>query len=74
MKARVFGKRFCTYCGQTNMQYYSFIENGETHVMGECFTKGCNNVDWCDGKTEEDVKRQYGKHLVPSEIKFINLI
>lgn len=74
VKARVFGKRFCTYCGKTNMYYYTWEEEGKTRVFGECFTRGCENVDYCDNQTEEDIKKWFGDKLKPSSVQFVNLI
>ena len=73
IRARCFGKRFCTFCGRTNMHYYTWQENGETKCLGECFTRGCGNVDWCHDKTEAEVKEQYGDHMLPPDYDTIIL-
>lgn len=56
----VFGKRFCTYCGGNNMYY--FIDEDKKPI-GICIK--CDNVDYCDGETVEDVKKRYGARLLP---------
>ena len=66
MKARVFGVRFCTYCGKKDMFYYM---DGDQPI-GAC---SCGNTDWCDNETEADVKKRFGPYLEKTPIKFINL-
>lgn len=63
-KFRVFGQRFCTYCGTNQMYYINF--NGSP--LGLC---NCGNIDWCDNKTETEVKKQYGARLKPADISFL---
>lgn len=65
-KFRVFGQRFCTYCGTNQMYYIDF--NGIP--LGIC---NCGNTDWCDGKTETEVKKQYGARLKPADIPFLEM-
>lgn len=71
MTARVFGQRFCTFCGKNTMLYYTWEEDGKTRVIGDC---ECGNIDYCDGETEADVKRRFGAHLKPSKYKYLELI
>lgn len=63
---KVFGERICTYCGG-KMLYINFTNN---QPLGLC---DCGNTDWCDNKTEDDVKKQYGSHLRPSRIKILEM-
>ena len=65
-KFRVFGQRFCTYCGTNKMYYIHF--NGSP--LGLC---DCGNVDWCDGETEADVKKRYGARLQSADISFLEM-
>jgi hypothetical protein len=48
------------------MYYIDF--NGRP--LGLC---DCDNIDWCDGETEADVKKRYGKRLQPADIKFLEM-
>ena len=59
VKASCFGKRFCTYCGKTNMHYYTWKVGSRTYTAGECTTKGCTNQEWCDNESPEAVKDRY---------------
>ena len=52
MKHEIFGKRLCTYCGTKNMYY--FVDGNKP--VGMCLT--CDNTDWCDFETVEDVKKR----------------
>lgn len=63
---KTFGQRFCTYCGTTRMYYINFNGN----PLGLC---DCGNVDWCDGETEAEVKKRYGKRLQPADIEFLEM-
>lgn len=65
-KFRVFGQRLCTHCGTTRMYYIDF--NGRP--LGLC---DCDNIDWCDGETEADVKKRYGTRLKPADISFLEM-
>lgn len=68
MRVKVFGQRFCTFCG-TNEMYY-FHMNGKP--IGACLR--CDNTDWCDNETEADVKKRYGADLKPADIEYIDLV
>ena len=59
MTETIFGKRFCTKCGRNSMYYYKWKTSKGEKVMGECFSKGCNNIDYCDGETETSIKNRY---------------
>lgn len=61
-KTKVFGMRFCTYCGKTQM-YYCEFENGT--VTGVC---DCGNIDYCTGETKEDVIKRFGTRLTTPDI------
>lgn len=63
-KVNVFGQRFCTFCGGTQMYY--FVEDGEPR--GEC---RCGNIDWCDGHTVESVKKKYGARMMEPDIAYL---
>lgn len=64
---KVFGQRFCTYCGKDEMYYIDY--NGRP--LGLC---DCGNVDYCDhDKTEADVKKRYGTRLKPADIDVLIL-
>lgn len=63
-KYPVFGERFCTYCGGT-MYYFTDEDNNPGGICD------CGNVDYCDNKTVEKVKKQYGSRLQPSKRKFV---
>lgn len=65
-KFKTFGQRFCSYCGTNKMYYINF--NGAPLGL-----RDCGNVDWCDGKTEAEVKQQYGQHLKPADIDFLEM-
>ena len=67
MKHEIFGKRLCTYCGTKNMYY--FVDGSQP--IGMCLT--CNNTDWCDFETVEDVKKRLRNSLEPSDKKFIKI-
>jgi hypothetical protein len=67
-KFKVFGQRFCTYCGSDAMYY---IEDGE-QPRGFCCE--CDNVDWCDNETVEDVKKRYGDRLHEADIDFLTIM
>ena len=60
-----YAKRFCTYCGKTEM-YYCTTEDGP---IGVC---SCGNTDWCDNMTEDDIKAQIGKgRLIACDVDII---
>ena len=63
---KVFGQRFCTYCGKDEMYYIDY--NGKP--LGLC---DCGNTDWCSGETEADVKKRYGTRLKPADIDILIL-
>jgi hypothetical protein len=65
-KFRVFGERSCTYCGHTML----FIDYN-SQPMGLCLR--CDNTDYCDNETEEDVKKRYGERLRQSKYKFMEM-
>jgi len=58
-KGVIFGKRFCTFCGRNSVHYYKWQEPDGEHIIGECFTRGCGNVDWCYDETEESIKKRF---------------
>lgn len=51
---KAYARRFCTQCGTYNMLYATV----DGRPIGMC---DCGNTDWCDNKTEADVKAQIGK-------------
>lgn len=59
MKGIIFGRRFCTSCGHNSMYYYKWKTSRGEEIMGECFSKGCNNIEYCDGETEQSIKNRY---------------
>lgn len=61
LKGKVFGKCFCSYCGQNSKHYYKWSDSDGEHFIGECFTPGCNNVDYCDNETEESIKQRLAR-------------
>lgn len=63
---KTFGQRFCTYCG-TNQMYYIHFKG---RPLGTC---ECGNMDWCEGETEAEVKKRYGKRLFPANIEFLEV-
>lgn len=58
MRYKVFGERFCTYCGGSVV--YFIDEDGQP--AGVC---KCGNVDYCDNETVEDVKKRFGSSMHP---------
>lgn len=64
---KVFGQRFCTYCGRNKMYY--FID-GDGHPFGSC---SCGNEDYCDHETVEQVKQRFGAKLKPADIDTLEL-
>lgn len=64
---KVFGKRFCTYCGKEEM-YYITDDGGRPY--GVC---SCGNEDYCDGETVEQVKKRFGAKLKPADIDTLTL-
>jgi hypothetical protein len=65
LKVKPFGQRFCTYCG-TNEMYY-FID--EEEPIGVCLK--CNNIDYCDNETVEQVKERFGEHMKTPDLDTI---
>ena len=62
IKAKVFGQRFCTRCGTTQMYYYTI----EGQPEGSC--QRCGNIDYCDDETEQQVKQRFGNLLRKADI------
>ena len=61
MIIKSFGKRLCTFCGDT-MVYFMF----EGSPLGAC---ACGNTDECFGeKTPADVMKRYGDRMEPYEV------
>ena len=61
-KAKVFGMRFCTFCGKTNMYYCEFKDGT---ILGVC---DCGNVDYCTRYTKEDVIKHFGNEMKTPDI------
>lgn len=59
IKARIFGKRYCSFCGRQSMHYFKWTENGVENILGQCFTRSCGNMDYCDNATEQSLKERY---------------
>lgn len=62
VKTKVFGQRFCTYCGRNAMYY---CESEDNSVMGVC---DCGNIDYCDRETKEDVLKRFGDDMKEPDI------
>ena len=62
VEAKVFGMRFCTFCGKTKM-YYCEFKDGTT--LGVC---DCGNIDYCTRYTKEDVIKHFGERLKAPDI------
>lgn len=65
-KCKVFGQRFCTYCGNNKMYYF---EREEGKPIGMCMT--CDNDDYCDRETVEQVKARFGSGLKTPDIDYV---
>lgn len=68
VKYKTFGQRFCTHCGQTKMYYFIDHINGGIPA-GVCTT--CDNIDYCDNETVEDVKKRFGEALKPADVEYV---
>ena len=61
-EAKVFGMRFCTYCGKTEVYYCEFKDGT---VMGVC---DCGNTDYCTRETKDDVIKRFGDRMKTPDI------
>ena len=61
-EAKVFGMRFCTYCGKTKMYYCEFKDGT---VLGTC---ECGNTDYCTRETKEDIIKRFGDNMKTPDI------
>lgn len=59
MKTKIFGTRFCTYCGG-EVKYFLY----EGKPIGTC---SCGNTDYCDNETKEDVIKRFGSRFKPCD-------
>lgn len=59
---KVFGQRFCTYCGTYEMYYFE----QDNHPYGICLR--CGNTDYCGNETKADVLKRFGNHMKKPDI------
>lgn len=62
IKAKVFGQRFCTYCGKTSMYYCEFEDKT---LIGVC---DCGNTDYCTRETKEKILERFGSRMKTPDI------